>query len=69
MGIATACIGCFYILFIPSVTAGLGALGAWVVRRTQPGGAAVPPPPPPGAFAQPPLPVPPESPDDAAPER
>ena len=60
--IAKGCVGCFYIVFIGTITAALGALGGWLygLRRPAP---AVPPPPPP----LPPMPpLPPVGPDGRA---
>ena len=52
LGVVTGCIGCFYILIIPAITAGCGALGAWIYGLVRPAPAAAPPVPPP----QPPMP-------------
>jgi hypothetical protein len=44
--IAKGCVGCFYIVFIGAITAGLGALGGWLYGLRRPAPAAPPPPPP-----------------------
>jgi len=42
-GLIVGCSGCFYLLVVPAITAGLGALGAWLGGLARPASRAVPP--------------------------
>ena len=45
MTMIVGCAGCLFLFLIPSLTAGTGALGAWLYGLTRPAPAAPPPPP------------------------
>ncbi|HUS15611.1 MAG TPA: hypothetical protein VM536_11420 [Chloroflexia bacterium] len=52
IGIASFCVGCVFVIMVPTLTAGVGALGGWLYSLTRPKAAPPPPPayvPPPGA--------------------
>ena len=45
--IVVACSGCFFLLFIPTIAAGLAVIGAWLMGLAQPAAPRATPPPPP----------------------
>jgi hypothetical protein len=51
LAMASFCIGCIFVLVVPAITAGVGALGGWLYGLTRP---VAPPPAAPGIL--PPLP-------------